>query len=205
LQIFTGDYEGAITSINEVVSLAERSGALITKVAASYFRGYVYALTGKPSVGLPLIETNLAIWQSTGAKMFGPPLLGNAARGYLEAGKFDAARHSIQGAMTAIQVTGERWMEAEVNRVAGEVAANSPEQDASKAEGHFQTALEIARQQQAKSWELRTAMSLARLWRSQGKVQQARELLTPVYGWFTEGFDTRDLKEAKALLEELGA
>ena len=74
-----------------------------------------------------------------------------------------------------------------------------------KAEAYFERALAVARQQQAKSWELRAAMSLARLWRDQGKVQQARELLAPVYGWFTEGFDTRDLKEAKALLEELAA
>ena len=70
---------------------------------------------------------------------------------------------------------------------------------------YFQRALAVARQQQAKSWELRAAMSLARLWRDQGKPQQARELLAPVYGWFTEGFDTLDLKEAKALLEELAA
>ena len=75
----------------------------------------------------------------------------------------------------------------------------------SAAETHFDRALAVARQQQSKSFELRAAMSLARLWRDQGKVQQARELLAPVYGWFTEGFDTRDLKEAKVLLEELGA
>ena len=77
--------------------------------------------------------------------------------------------------------------------------------DAAKAEAYFERALAVARKQQAKSWELRAAMSLARLWRDQGKVQQARELLAPVYGWFTEGFDTRDLKEAKALLEEIAA
>ena len=87
----------------------------------------------------------------------------------------------------------------------GEIALISPEPDAAKAEEYFERALAVARQQQAKSWELRAAMSLARLWRDQGKVQQARELLAPVYGWFTEGFDTRDLKEAKALLEELDA
>jgi predicted ATPase len=79
----------------------------------------------------------------------------------------------------------------------------SPESDAAKAETYFERALSVARQQQAKSWELRTAMSMARLWRDQGKRDEARELLAPVYGWFTEGFDTRDLKEAKALLEEL--
>ena len=87
----------------------------------------------------------------------------------------------------------------------GKSRSMSPERDAAKAEAYFERALAVARQQQAKSWELRAAMSLARLWRDQGKVQQARELLAPVYGWFTEGFDTRDLKEAKALLEELAA
>jgi predicted ATPase len=81
----------------------------------------------------------------------------------------------------------------------------SPECDLVKAQSYYERALAVARQQQAKSWELRAAMSLARLWRDQGKVQQARELLAPVYGWFTEGFDTRDLIEAKALLEELAA
>jgi predicted ATPase len=89
--------------------------------------------------------------------------------------------------------------------MAGEIALVSPEQDVAKAQAYFERALDVARAQQAKSWELRAAMSLARLWRDQGKVNQARELLAPVYGWFTEGFDTRDLKEAKVLLEELGA
>jgi predicted ATPase len=76
---------------------------------------------------------------------------------------------------------------------------------AGKALSYFERALAVARRQQAKSWELRAAMSLARLWRHQGKLQQARELLAPVYGWFTEGFDTSDLKEAKKLLEKLAA
>jgi predicted ATPase len=79
----------------------------------------------------------------------------------------------------------------------------SPEREAAKAQAYFERALSVARQQQAKSWELRAAMSLARLWRDQGKKVEARELLAPVYGWFTEGFGTRDLKEAKALLDEL--
>jgi predicted ATPase len=94
--------------------------------------------------------------------------------------------------------------EAEVNRTAGQIALLASDPDATKAEGYFKHALSIARQQQAKSWELRAAMSLARLWRDQGKVRQARELLAPVY-LFTEGFDTRDLIEAKALLEELAS
>ena len=92
---------------------------------------------------------------------------------------------------------------AEVHRIAGEIALMSPEPDAAKAEAYLERALAVARKQQAKSSELRAAMSVARLWRDQGKPQQAREVLAPVYGWFTEGFDTSDLKEAKALLDAL--
>jgi predicted ATPase len=95
--------------------------------------------------------------------------------------------------------------EAEVHRMSGEIALLTPRSGRSDAEACFERALAISRQQQAKSFELRAAMSLARLWRDHGKVQQAREVLAPVYGWFTEGFDTRDLKEAKALLEELAS
>ena len=89
-------------------------------------------------------------------------------------------------------------------RTAGDIALMLPEPDLAKAEAYFERALAVARQQQAKSWELRAAMSMARLWRDQGKRDEARDLLAPVYGWFTEGFDTLDLKEAKALLDELG-
>jgi predicted ATPase len=89
--------------------------------------------------------------------------------------------------------------------MAGEIALKSPEPDAAKAEAYFERALAVARQQQAKSWELRVAMSMARLWRDQGKRDEARDLLAPVYGWFTEGFDTLDLKQAKTLLEELAS
>jgi predicted ATPase len=95
--------------------------------------------------------------------------------------------------------------EADIYRTAGEIALKSPEADAAKAEVHFGRALAVARAQQAKSWELRAAMSIARLWRDQGKRDEARDLLAPVYCWFTEGFDTLDLKEAKALLDALAS
>ena len=107
--------------------------------------------------------------------------------------------------MAAVETAKERWCEAEVNRIAGEIALLSPEPDVAKAEAYFERALAVAREQQAKSWELRAAMSMARLWRDQGKRDEARDLLAPVYGWFTEGFDTLDLKEAKALLAALGS
>jgi predicted ATPase len=90
-----------------------------------------------------------------------------------------------------------------VHRIAGEIALKSLAPDPEKAERYFDHAIAVARQQQTRSWELRAAMSMARLWCSQGKSQQARELLAPVYGWFSEGFDTLDLREAKALLSEL--
>jgi predicted ATPase len=103
----------------------------------------------------------------------------------------------------AVEETGEIWNEAEIRRTAGEIELLSPERDAAKAQAHFERSLEIARAQQAKSWELRAAISMARLWRDQGKRAEARDLLAPVYGWFTEGFDTLDLTEAKALLDGL--
>jgi predicted ATPase len=124
---------------------------------------------------------------------------------YAELGQPDDARHCIDDAIDKVERSKEKWCEAEVYRIAGEVTLKSPAPDTKKAEKYFDRALAVAGQQQSKYWELRAAMSMARLWRDQGKRQQARELLAPVYGWFTEGFDTRDLKEAKALLEELTA
>jgi predicted ATPase len=107
--------------------------------------------------------------------------------------------------MTAAETTKERWHEADIHRIAGEITLLSQRPGAANAEAYFERALSVARAQQAKSWELRAAMSMARMWRDQGKHQQARDLLAPVYGWFTEGFDTLDLKEAKSLLHELAS
>ena len=96
-----------------------------------------------------------------------------------------------------------QWYAAELSRLKGALLLRQAVPDVPQAEACFQQALAVARRQQAKSWELRAAMSLARLWQSQGKRAEAYELLAPVYGWFTEGFDTADLQEAKTLLEEL--
>jgi predicted ATPase len=130
-----------------------------------------------------------------------PPL----AKAYGALGQFDNAWRCISEALIATETTKESWCEVEVHRTAGEIALLSSDPDTARAEAYFERALAIARAQQAKSWELRAAMSMARLWRDQGKREEARELLAPVYAWFTEGFDTRDLKEAKALLNELAA
>ena len=143
--------------------------------------------------------------RATGATVWTPLHMLFLADAHARLGHFGDARRCIDEAMTAVETTNEKWCDAEVNRVAGEIALQLPEPNAAEAQSYFKRALAVARQQQAKSWELRAAMSLARLWRDQGKTVEARELLAPVYGWFTEGFDTLDLKEAKALLEGLGA
>jgi predicted ATPase len=124
---------------------------------------------------------------------------------YAELGQPDDARRCIDDAIEKVERSKERWCEAEVHRLAGEITLKSSTPDVERAEAYFERALAVARRQQTKSWELRAATSMARLWRDQGKRDEARDLLAPVYGWFTEGFDTRDLKEAKALLDELAA
>ena len=201
--ILRGNYATANAEANEVVALADEKGALLWKGAGMMFQGCALALTGKASDAVHMITSGMTVWRSTGATNWVPLYLMYLTRACADLGQFDEAWHCSGEALTTIEATKERWFEAEVNRIAGEIALQSPERDTSKAEVYFERALAAARQQQAKSWELRASMSLARLWRDQGKVQQARELLAPVYGWFTEGFDTRDLKEAKALLDAL--
>jgi predicted ATPase len=198
-------YPEAKTLIDELVPLADEKGGAFWKAGGIAFQGSLLALTGQAADAVHTITSGITAYRSTGAMMYMPWWLSCLARAYAELGRYDDARRSIGEAITAIETTKERRWEAEVHRVAGEIALNSPERDTAKAEAYFERALAIARQQQAKSWELRTAMSLARLWQDQGKFQQARELLAPVYEWFTEGFDTRDLKEAKALLDELAS
>ena len=134
-----------------------------------------------------------------------PLFLSWLAWAYAKLERADDARRSISEAMSAMDTSKEAWFEAEVHHIVGEIALMRATPDMAQAEEYFERALTVARRQEEKSWELRAAMSMARLWRDQGKRDEARELLAPVYGWFTEGFDTRDLKEAKALLDELAA
>ena len=176
---------------------------MMWKATGMLRQGLVLALTGKASDAVQILTAALTGRRSTGATQAAPLYLSYLAWAYADLGQFEDARRCVGEAMTLVETTREKWYEAQVNRVAGEIAQMSPEPDAAKAEAYFERALAVAREQQAKSWELRAAMSMARLWRDQGKRQQARGLLAPVYGWFTEGFETLDLKEAKALLEEL--
>ena len=198
-----GRYATAKALLDELLPLAEDKGTSWWKAFGMMEQGLLLALTGKASDAASLIASGITLFRSIGSTYWLPTYLPHLAMAYAELGQFDDGWRCLSEAMMAVETTGERWFEAEVHRMAGEIALMSPERDAAKAEAYFERALAVARQQQTKSWELRAAMSMARLWRDQGKPQQARELLAPVYGWFTEGFDTLDLQEAKALLGDL--
>jgi predicted ATPase len=193
----------AAARAQEGVALAEEKGSLFWKAFGMANQGLVSATTEIASNAIQMLTSGIASCRTTGATLWLPLYLPRLARAHAELRQFEEAWRCIGEAMTAVETAKEKWCEAEVHRIAGEIALKSSAPDAAKAEGYFERALAIAREQKAKSWELRTAMSMARLWRDQGKPRQARKLLAPVYGWFTEGFDTLDLKEAKALLEEL--
>ena len=204
-EILCGSYTVAKAQLDEVVARAEEKGYFFWKAQGIWQRGCLLVLTDKPSDAVQMITAGITALRSTGSTFGVPCNASYLARAYAELGQLDDAWGCVGEALVTMEKTKERFWEAEVHRVGGEIALKSPEPDAAKAEAYFERSLSVAREQQAKSWELRAAMSLARLWRDQGKVQQARELLAPVYGWFTEGFDTRDLKEAKALLQKLAA
>jgi predicted ATPase len=203
IHIECGNYSTANEQVVELVSLAEEKSAQFWKALGLSVQGCLLVLAGRPIDAIQMITSSITALRSTGARLWLPLHLPYLARAYAEVGQFDDARRCIDEAIASVETSNERWGEVEVHRTGGEIALLSPDPDAAKAQTYFERALIVAHRQQAKSWELRTAMSLARLWRDQGKPQQARELLTPVYGWFTEGFDTRDLKEAKSLLDAL--
>ena len=200
-----GDFATTNTLLDELAALAEEKGALQWKISVMANRGRHFSLRGKPSEAIQLLTAAIAGYKSAGTTLFASRILTHLAYAYAELGQFESAWRSIGEAIGAIETTEDRWYEAETNRTAGQIALMSLEPVAARAEAYFERALAVARAQQAKSWELRAAMTMARLRRDQGKRDEARDLLAPVYNWFTEGFETLDLKEAKALLDELHA
>ena len=201
--LFCGCYSTGKPSVNELVALVEEKGALFWKIVGALLRAYLLALTGNTADAIPIISANIAAWQSNGTKMFMPLWLAYLSRAYVDSGQVDLASRTINEAIATVEATGERWIEPELHRIAGENSLISAARNAAKAQAYFQRALAVARAQQARGWELRAATSMARLWRDQGKRNDARELLAPIYTWFGEGFDTLDLKEARALLDDL--
>jgi class 3 adenylate cyclase/predicted ATPase len=201
--IHCGDYTTATALIDEVLAMAEEKEAMQWKSFGMLLQGWLFASMGRALEAVPTIISAIAAWRSLGAKVFVPLFLSQLANAHANLGQFDEARRCIGEAITAGETRKETCWQSDINRIAGEIALKSPEADEPKAEAYFKQALASARQQQAKSWELRAATSFARLRRDQGKPEHARELLAPVYGWFTEGFDTLDLRVARALLDEL--
>jgi tetratricopeptide (TPR) repeat protein len=200
-----GDYATAKAEAEELTTLAQDKRALFWDALGIAMQGCVAALTGKPADAVDKITSGVKLLRSTGATLWAPFQLSHLALAHAQRGQLDDAWRCVSEAMTAVETTKERWCEAEVHRVAGELALLGGRPDVAKAQAHFVRALGVARAAHAKSWELRAALSLSRLYRDQGNRDQACDVLRPVYRWFTEGFDTRDLTEAKALLDALTA
>jgi predicted ATPase len=189
----------------EVLMALAREQGFPQQLATSLVHwGWTLAAQGRGEESIPQIHQGLAAYQVTGAEISRAQYLALLAEACGTGGQPAEGLRVLAEAVTVAHNIGERWFEAERHRLKGELLLALSVDNQVEAEACFQQALTVARQQQAKSWELRVAMSLSRLWQSQGKRQAAHDLLAPVYGWFTEGFDTADLQDAKALLDALG-
>jgi predicted ATPase/class 3 adenylate cyclase len=203
--LLMGNYATAAAQAQELSALAEEKVASFWIERATFVRGCILASTGNPSDAVQLITSGLATSQVTGTTFWSPLYQSYLAKAHAELGNFVDAWRCIGEATRAVETTKETMFEAVLYRIAGEIALKSAQPDLAKAQAYFERALAVARKQQAKSLELHAATSMARLWRDQGKRDAARDLLAPVYNWFTEGFDTLDLKEAKTLLNALAS
>jgi len=185
------------------IALARAQGLPHWVTYGTIMRGWTLAVQGQWEEGMTQIQQGLVAQHASGAQIARPHFLAMLTEAHAAAGQAEAGLDVLAEALALVDHTGERYWEAELYRLKGELLLQQALPDASQAEVCFQQALSVARRQQAKSWELRTAINLSRLWQQQGRRDDARALLTPVYHWFTEGFDTADLQDAKALLEEL--
>jgi predicted ATPase len=201
--ILRRDHAAASALADELVALAEDKGSLYWKSYGLMLRGWLLARTGKASDAVPVATAAIAAIRSTGATAYAPWYMSYLAGAFAGLGQFDDAWRCIAEATNAAETTREKWCESDIHRIAGDIALMLDDPDTAKAETSFERALSIARKQKAKSFELRAAMSMARFWRDQGKRQEASDLLMPILGGFTEGFDTPDLIEAKTLFDTL--
>ena len=181
-RIPSGDYATARAQLDEGLALADEKGASFWKAMGTMFEDCVFALTGEPAKAVSSIVSAIEPYRSTGATLYMPFYLSYLARAHADLGQFADARRCIGEAVATLQASGTNWLEADVNRISGEIALLSAEHGVAEAEVCFERALAIARAQQTRSWEFRAATSLARLWRNQGSRAEARDLLAPVYG-----------------------
>jgi predicted ATPase len=170
----------------------------------TFWQGWIRAVQGQSAAGVAQMQQGVAAIVATGQRIVQPRYLILLAEVMGHAGQGTEGLRLLAEALTALEGSKRSNLLAEAHRIKGELLLRQAVPDESQAIACFQQALAVARRQEAKSWELRASRSLARLWQQQGKRAEARALLAPIYGWFTEGFDTADLQEAKVLLEELG-
>ncbi len=196
-----GDNRALDKQADDLVSVATEQGFPHWRAMGTIYCGWVLVGSGDVAEGISLLRSGLAAYRATAAESWVPYHIALLARGCELAGQVEEALTLLDDALQIAERTGERWFAAELNRHKGRLLLRQGHSEA--AEELYRKALSIAEDQGAKLWELRAAVSLARLRGEQGQCAKARDLLAPVYGWFTEGFDTPDLKEAKALLDEL--
>ena len=191
------------------LTLSQEQGFPLYSALGLLFRGWALAMQEQEEAGIAQIRQGLAAWRASGAEVRVASFFALLADAYLRVGQAQEGLAVITEALSLVERNDEHFVEAELYRLKGELLLSEEhgmmkaERQTREAEACFRKALNVARHQQAKSLELRTATSLTRLWQQQGKKNEAHELLAPVYNWFTEGFDTKDLKDAKALLEKL--
>jgi predicted ATPase len=188
--------------VSQMVAIAIEQGFAFWRAYGMICCGWTKVKNGDGAKGFSLLRDGLAAYRATGGETYMPHHIDLLARACEITGQIDEAVILLNNALQIVERTGERWFAAELNRHKGELLLRQGHVE--PAEDLYRKALGIAREQEPKLWELRAAASLARLRREQGRRAEARDLLAPVYGWFTEGFDTADLKGAKALLDQLG-
>jgi predicted ATPase len=189
--------------VERALAVSREHGLGFREVLASIFFGWTLVMQEHAAEGLPQMIEAIAAYRATGAEAWRHYWLALLAEAYGKAGQIPESLAALAEALALVDKNGERFYEAELHRLKGELLLSQSSDHHPEGESCFHAALTVARHQQAKMWELRAAMSLSRLWQLQGKRAEARELLAPVYGWFTEGFDTADLQAAKALLAAL--
>jgi predicted ATPase len=187
--------------VDQLVEVTTEQGLPHWRSQGTIFRGWVKVKNGDIAEGISLLRSGSAAYRATGAEVWMPYHLARLAEACEIASQIEETSTLLDDALQIAERTGERWFAAELNRHKGQLLLRQRHSEA--AEELYCKALSIAQEQEAKLWELRAAVSLARLRRDQGRRTEARDLLAPIYRWFTEGFDTQDLKEAKTLLHEL--
>jgi predicted ATPase len=190
--------------VETMMAVADEHGFPLMRACGTMLRGWAMVAQGQREQGLTQMLQGWAAWRTIGSGTWLSYWLGLLAEAYGHGGQREEALARLMEALAAVEDTGQRFYAAELYRLKGELQLRYATPDEQQAAACFCQALEIARQQQAKSLELRAALSLARLWKHQGQGAKARQLLGEMYGWFTEGFDTADLQEARVLLETLG-